>query len=69
MSSEIHFAIHQYDYEGKMGVVSAERIREELIKCFKYDTLSTIKMLNEYFRLRDYIFKTTQLWLKPTFET
>jgi tRNA nucleotidyltransferase/poly(A) polymerase len=68
MSSEIHFEIHQYDYEGKMGVVSAERIREELVRCFKYDTLKTIEMLNKYFRLRDYIFTRTKLWLKPTFE-
>ena len=68
ISSDIRVAIHQYDYEDKMGVVSAERIREELLRCFKYDTLATIEMLNKYFRLRDYIFKTTQLWLKPTFE-
>jgi tRNA nucleotidyltransferase/poly(A) polymerase len=68
MSSEIHFAIHQYDYDDKMGVVSAERIREELLRCFKYDTLATIEMLNKYFRLRDYIFTRTKLWLKPTFE-
>lgn len=28
-----------YDYESKMSVVSEERIREELVKCFKCDTL------------------------------
>lgn len=26
-----------YDYESRMPVVSEERIREELIKCFKCD--------------------------------
>lgn len=68
LSSDIHLSIHQYDYELKMGVVSAERIREELYKCFKHDTIETIHMLNRYFRLRDYIFSKTNLWLKPTFE-
>jgi poly(A) polymerase len=68
LSSDIHFAIHQYDYEGKMSVVSDERIREELFKCFKKDTLQTINILNKYFTLRDYVFTKTNLWLKPTFE-
>lgn len=68
LSSDITFALHQYDYETKMGVVSAERIREELYKCFKHDTMKTIITLNKYFRLRDYVFNTTGLWLKPTFE-
>lgn len=68
VSFHIELAIHEYDYEQKMGVVSSERIREELYKCFKHDTIKTILTLNKYFRLRDYIFNTTTLWLKPTFE-
>jgi tRNA nucleotidyltransferase/poly(A) polymerase len=49
--------------------VSMERIREELTKCFKFDTEATIKFLvlemnEEYLRL----FKETELWLKPTTE-
>ena len=60
--------IDGYDYETKMGVVSVERIREELFKCFKKDTLETIRMLNEFPTLRDYIFKNNILWLKPTLE-
>lgn len=68
LNSDIHFAIHQYDYDEKMGVVSAERIREELFKCFKSDTLKTIELLNTYFKLKNYIFAKTNLWLKPTFE-
>lgn len=68
LDSDIHFALHQYEYDGKMGVVSPERIREELFKCFKHDTLKTIEMLNKYPKLRDYIFTKTNLWLKPTFE-
>ena len=60
--------ILSYDYESKMGVVSTERIREELLKCFKFDTLKTLRTLNEYSGLRDYIFKNNLLWLKPTME-
>lgn len=61
-------AIREYDYNSKMGVVSNERIREELYKCFKYDTPRTIFDLNRFHGLRDYIFTKTKLWLKPTFE-
>lgn len=60
--------IKEYDYENKMRVVSGERIREELFKCFKYDTPKTLMVLNAYSSLRDYIFTQTSLWLKPTFE-
>ena len=68
ISDEIIDVIKEYDYEKKMMVVSSERIREELFKCFKYDTMKTILLLNKFPRLRDYIFIRTKLWLKPTFE-
>jgi tRNA nucleotidyltransferase/poly(A) polymerase len=58
--------IREYDYDSKMFVVSEERIREELYKCFKTNTLRTILTLNEYSKLRDYVFKKTTLWLEPT---
>jgi tRNA nucleotidyltransferase/poly(A) polymerase len=60
--------MQDYDYESKMGVVSTERIREELFKCFKHDTIKTLKTLHEYPSLRNYIFKDNTLWLKPTME-
>jgi len=60
--------IQDYDYETKMHVVSMQRIREELYKCFKHDTLKTLKTLHEYPALRNYIFQSGELWLKPTFE-
>ena len=60
--------IENYDYEYKMGVVSEERIREELYKCFKFDTFKTLEMLCKYRDLKLYIFKHTKLWLKPTNE-
>lgn len=61
-------AIFCYDYANKMSVVSTERIREELFKCFEFDTLKTLWYLNKYERLRDYIFSKTDLRLKPTME-
>jgi tRNA nucleotidyltransferase/poly(A) polymerase len=64
----LDYFIYNFDYEGKMGVVSIERIREELLKCFKYDTLKTLEILNQNPKLRDYIFDNNILWLKPTFE-
>jgi len=57
-----------YDYENRMGVVSEERIMEEMKKCFKHDSLKTLLLLNEYPALRNYIFTRTNLWLKPTSE-
>jgi tRNA nucleotidyltransferase/poly(A) polymerase len=60
--------MQDYDYENKMGVVSTERIREEMFKCFKHDTVKTLKTLHEYPALRNYIFKDNVLWLKPTME-
>jgi len=60
--------IQDYDYKNKMSVVSIERIREELLKCFKHDTLKTLKTLHEFPALRNYIFESNVLWLKPTFE-
>jgi tRNA nucleotidyltransferase/poly(A) polymerase len=62
-----HF-INNYDYENKMSVVSTDRIREELYKCFKHDTMGTLDMLNDYPTLKRYIFENKLMWLKPTNE-
>jgi tRNA nucleotidyltransferase/poly(A) polymerase len=64
----LDYYINNFDYEGKMGVVSIERIREELLKCFKHDTLRTLEMLDYFPTLKHYVFKNNILWLKPTFE-
>lgn len=60
--------ISDYNYEQEMGVVSEQRIRDELFKCFKHDSNQTIKYLSALVKLRDYIFTRTNLWLKPTNE-
>lgn len=66
--SDLDAGIMYYPYEEKMKVVSEERIREELVKCFKHSTYKTLQVLEAYNPLRDYIFKHTNLWLKPTNE-
>jgi poly(A) polymerase len=60
--------LHSFNYEERFGVVSEERIREELYKCFKYNTNRTLNYLLEFGKLRNYIFTKTNLWLKPTNE-
>ena len=64
---EMDFVIKNYDYEVKMSVVSQERIREELIKCFAFDTFLTMQVLMKYPKLADFCFSGI-LWLKPTME-
>lgn len=68
IEESLKFEMKNYDYENRMGVVSSQRIRDELFKCFKFDTLKTLMFLNEYPKLRDYVFTHTDLWLKPTNE-
>ena len=63
MSPYMDGIIQDYDYKNKMSVVSIERIREELLKCFKHDTIQTLKVLNEFPTLRDYIFKNNIIWV------
>lgn len=68
ITDDIWNELNNFDYDEKMGVVSTERIREELLKCFKYDTVKTLNKLDDFKYLRDYIFKNNLLWLKPTME-
>lgn len=65
---DIHNTITSYDYDKLMPVVSEERIREELHKAFKHDSLLTMGVLCDFPKLARYIFDNTKLWLKPTNE-
>lgn len=64
----LDYYINNYDYETKMKVVSTDRIREELHKCFKHDTMYTLETLQDYPTLKRYIFENKLMWLKPTNE-
>lgn len=50
--------------------VSEDRIRDELTKCFAHNTLETMRLFgrHEFMGLRDMVFTTTKIWLKPTSE-
>jgi poly(A) polymerase len=58
--------INDFNYDDKMFVVSEERIRDEIYKCFHFNTYKTLLVLEEYPKLREYIFNKTNIWLKPT---
>lgn len=67
MSPRVDAALRNKEYWEKMvSVVSSERIREELIKCFRFDTIKTLSIISEL-KIEKYLF-TGGLWLKPTFE-
>ena len=68
IENEANTIMEEYEYENKMEVVSGERIRDELYKCFKHNTLKTLVVLDRYPQLKKYIFTQTKMWLKPTFE-
>lgn len=46
--------------------VSKERIREELNRMMKFDTLATLKMFERFPHLRDVVFNDSSLWLEAT---
>jgi tRNA nucleotidyltransferase (CCA-adding enzyme) len=46
--------------------VDTNRIRDELTKCFKMDTVKTLLILQSLYGIRDYIFEHTPVWLEPT---
>lgn len=70
LSRDVRHAIREQGIHG-LEVVSHERIREELEKCFKYDTIKTLDYLSYMeeelrFPLKTYIFKDTGIRLMPT---
>lgn len=56
---DLMYIIKHYPYKHKMHVVSEERIREELTKCFKCNTVETLEFLHDIPRLRDYILSSS----------
>lgn len=66
LDSDIVVCLYDKEYVQLLKSISVERIREELLKCFKYDTLATWKALTRFDKVRDLIFTTTDLWLMPT---
>lgn len=56
-------------FEPRLAGVSLDRIRDEIIRCFKHDTLVTLETFELFHSLRDWTFDRVDLWLKPTSES
>ncbi len=67
-TAELHRALNTVSVLDNLPNVSLERVREELYKCYKHNTLATNFVLDFYPALRDYAFKGSGMWLKPTME-
>lgn len=50
--------------------ISVDRVKDELMKMFQYDTVKTLRLIAKYPALEQVIFtmRNEQLWLKPTME-
>lgn len=65
---ELHDAMRTLHIIDKMREVSVERIREELRRCFAYDSVATMELLvNDYPEMLQ-VAIDKGLWLKPTLE-
>lgn len=64
----IEKCLHDQTLINLLSFISTERIREELLKCFKHNTLETLFLLNKFIVLQRQLFYKTAVWLKPTME-
>ncbi len=67
MSERVDAALHNAYLADKLNNISDERIREELLKCFRHNTPKTLDFLRKYDKIGAIIF-SGKLWLKPTLE-
>ena len=70
LDNKIHtvFHLNQESIFDLLDNVSKERVREELYKCFKFNTKQSLYFLDQYPALKHKILWTDGLWFKPTFE-
>ncbi len=70
LDAEIVIILRSPQWAKEIKTVSVERIREEIYKCFKFDTAKTLFFLNEHCsrELIEVIFEDNLLWLKPSLE-
>jgi tRNA nucleotidyltransferase/poly(A) polymerase len=67
LDRDIYFALENKTLLDKLENVSKERIREELNRCFKHNTLETLIMFERFPKLRDVVFGSNDtLWLEAT---
>ena len=46
--------------------ISEDRVRQELAKMLKEDSMSSIILIHKYFMICDHIFNDREIWLEPT---
>jgi len=69
LSTDVFMFLANPDNEKYLRNVSVDRIRDEMYKCFKIDTMETMYYLSLFPWLANYIFTETGLWLMPTSKT
>jgi len=62
----LYEAIQCYDYNSRMYLVSNERIREELSKMFKENSLESFEMIAKISKLKEYLFKKVNIKFTPS---
>lgn len=70
LDEEILEILKDEEWAKSLLTVSSDRIREELQKCFKFDTVLTLLFLQEFcsYKIVSVLFGMTGVWLKPTLE-
>jgi tRNA nucleotidyltransferase (CCA-adding enzyme) len=69
LARDIQYAFEDLNIIHGIRTVSVERIREEVYKCFKHDTVKSMNCFNHYRFIKGEIFnERTGIWLKPTME-
>jgi tRNA nucleotidyltransferase/poly(A) polymerase len=66
MDWDIQNALHDRVLLEKLENVSKERVREELNRMMRFDTLATLKMFERFPHLRDVVFNDSSLWFEAT---
>lgn len=66
MDWDIRNALHDRVLLEKLENVSKERVREELNRCFKHNTLQTLVTFERFPKLRNVVFSDDTLWLEAT---
>jgi tRNA nucleotidyltransferase/poly(A) polymerase len=66
MSDAIHAALHNRSIVSKLINVSQDRIREEVNKCFRFNTYQTLLTFQHYPIVQEYVFGNNSMWLEAT---
>lgn len=68
MDSNIRRCLHNPKFTNILRKVAKERIKDELEKAMRYNTVDTMKTLLLYPHIMDIVFEGNKIWFKPTME-